>query len=76
MQNKPEQQANTVDTPDVERLLPLPVVIDMAGFKRAKLYQMMCEGTFPKPIKFGRASRWPLSDVQTWIEQQKQRCAA
>ena len=48
MQNKPEQQANTVENPELERLLPLPVVIDMAGFKRAKLYQMMCEHQ-PRP---------------------------
>ncbi|TOM57642.1 hypothetical protein CGH73_26960 [Vibrio parahaemolyticus] len=31
---------------------------------------MIQKGEFPKPIKFGRSSRWFKSEVEQWLNQQ------
>ncbi len=35
---------------------------------RASLYRFMGEMDFPKPIKFGRASRWIADEVDEWLK--------
>ncbi|MFJ5508387.1 helix-turn-helix transcriptional regulator [Pectobacterium jejuense] len=32
-------------------------------------YKLIQEGTFPKPIKLGRSSRWLKSEVEAWVQQ-------
>ena len=32
-------------------------------------YKLISEGLFPKPIKLGRSSRWPKSEVEAWVQQ-------
>ena len=52
-----------------ERLLRLPEVIERTGLSRSSLYQRINQGTFPKPIKLGkRASAWPCSEIDQWVE--------
>jgi prophage regulatory protein len=52
------------------KILRLPTVLDRVGLKRSSVYQMMANGTFPKPIKLGaRAVGWPSNSVDTWIAQ-------
>ena len=31
-------------------------------------YKMIQEGKFPKPVKFGRSSRWIEREVKEWLE--------
>lgn len=50
-----------------ERLLRLPEVMDRTGCKRAKLYQMVARGEFPKPVKIDACARWPESAIDRWI---------
>lgn len=50
-----------------ERLLPLPAVKDLVGFKSSWVYAAIKAGEFPGPIKIGAASRWRQSDIQKWI---------
>ena len=53
----------------MEKLLRLPQVLNTVGISRSALYQLIARGDFPKPIKIGkRASVWPESAVQRWIE--------
>jgi len=33
---------------------------------------MLNEGSFPKPMKFGRTSRWLKSDIEKWLKEQKE----
>jgi prophage regulatory protein len=40
----------------------------MTGLSRSRIYAMMAEGTFPKPIVLGAKSiAWIESEVQKWI---------
>ncbi|WP_193178050.1 helix-turn-helix transcriptional regulator [Oricola nitratireducens] len=64
-------------TPELkpDRLLRLDEVMALTGMCRSRIYEQIANGEnlFPKPVKIGRASRWPLSEVVDWIEQQKAR---
>ena len=39
---------------------------------RSYLYEMLNDGNFPKPMKFGRTSRWLKSDIEKWLKEQKE----
>lgn len=32
-------------------------------------YKLIQEGKFPKPVKFGRSSRWLKSELEAWIQE-------
>ena len=52
-----------------ERLLALPDVLERTTFSRAKLYEEMSKGRFPRPISLSPGRRaWPASVVTDWIE--------
>lgn len=65
-----------------DKLLRLPAVLQMTGFARTCLYRAISsppgsDHRFPRPMKRGRVSLWPESEVLAWIERQKaQRNAA
>ena len=50
------------------KLISLDEVCNIVGLKKSALYKRIAEGTFPKYIKIGRASRWSLVEVQDWVE--------
>ena len=51
-----------------ERLLSLPEVEQQTGLKKTTIYGLIRQGGFPPPIRLTRrASRWPASQVQSWI---------
>jgi len=52
----------------MERLIPLSQMESIVGFKKSKIYALIDEGNFPKPIKVGRNSRWRSSEIEAWIE--------
>ena len=52
-----------------ESLLRLPEVEAIVGLKKSKLYTLIQEGCFPKPVKLGtRSVRWRASTVYGWID--------
>lgn len=57
-----------VASPD--RLISIEEVSKLCGFERSKIYDLIKNNDLPAPIKFGRASRWKLSDIQSWIAKQ------
>ena len=61
---KPASQ--TQPAPD-ERLLRLPLVLQITGRGRTATLDDVRAGRFPKPIKVGTASLWVASEVQAWI---------
>jgi prophage regulatory protein len=50
--------------------LALPAVERLVGLKKSKIYAMVTEGLFPKPIKLGRANRWPNTHIAAWQKAQ------
>ncbi|MEX9773397.1 AlpA family transcriptional regulator [Morganella morganii] len=65
---------NTTDTTTAPSLLDEPLV-DMkfitkfTGLTDKWFYKQIQEGQFPKPVKFGRSSRWLKSEVEAWLQE-------
>ncbi|WP_242183139.1 AlpA family phage regulatory protein [Sphingomonas sp. CARO-RG-8B-R24-01] len=50
-----------------DRLLPIGVVMEIAGIGKTMIYRKMREGTFPRCCKPGGAStRWSEREVKDW----------
>ncbi|TBW35693.1 AlpA family transcriptional regulator [Azotobacter chroococcum] len=50
------------------RLLRLPEVSALVGFKRTHIYDLMAEGRFPKARRIGvRAVAWDSREVEQWV---------
>jgi predicted DNA-binding transcriptional regulator AlpA len=50
-------------------IMRLPDVMKMLRFGKTKIYDMINHGDFPRPLKFGRSSRWLRAEVVEWIAQ-------
>ena len=52
----------------VGRLLKIGAVCSEVGLSRAMIYRLMTDkrNPFPKPVKFGSASRWSLVEIIEW----------
>ncbi|MDP5210025.1 AlpA family transcriptional regulator [Microbulbifer sp. 2205BS26-8] len=51
------------------RILRLPEVERLTGYKRSSIYRMAKEGQFPQQKRIGpRAVGWDSQEVETWIE--------
>lgn len=51
-----------------EQLLRLEDVEATIGVKKSKIYLLLKEGKFPKPIRLGsRSVRWKSSEIQKFI---------
>ena len=49
-------------------LLRLPQVLARVGLKTTRLYELVGDGEFPKPIRLGdRAVAWLSTEVDSWI---------
>ncbi len=64
---------NTTDTTTAPSLLDDPLVemkeiTKLTGLTDKWFYKLIQEGRFPKPIKFGRSSRWQKSKVEAWLQ--------
>ena len=55
----------------MNKLLTIQEVIKIVGIKKTTLYNLIKEGKFPQQIKIGHLSRWRLSDIQDWIDNQQ-----
>jgi prophage regulatory protein len=56
------------------QLLRLPQVMDRVGLRPTRIYELMGDGSFPKPIRLGeRAVAWLDSEVNAWILAQAQK---
>ncbi|MCJ1959892.1 helix-turn-helix transcriptional regulator [Novosphingobium mangrovi (ex Hu et al. 2023)] len=51
----------------MQTLLRMPDVMAATALARPTLYRDIKRGTFPKPVKLGRASAWPCDAVQAVI---------
>ncbi|MEO1957999.1 MAG: AlpA family phage regulatory protein [Nautiliaceae bacterium] len=55
----------------IDKLLTIKEVINIVGLKKSTIYHFINKGKFPKQIKIGHLSRWRLSDIQDWIDNQQ-----
>ncbi|EKK5376840.1 AlpA family transcriptional regulator [Morganella morganii] len=65
---------NTINTTTAFSLLDEPLVdmkeiTELTGLTDKWFYKQIQEGRFPKPIKFGRSSRWQKSEVEAWLQE-------
>jgi prophage regulatory protein len=51
-----------------ETFLPFSAVQAATGLSRSTIYEKIGQGTFPAPIKIGRASRWSTLELRAWME--------
>lgn len=49
------------------RFLRRDQVLVMVGIGTTKLYSLMNNGSFPKPVHIGRATRWVEDEVLAWM---------
>lgn len=49
--------------------LRLKQVEEKVGFKRSKIYDMIVEGQFPRPVKIGRANVWIEAEIDAALEE-------
>ena len=45
-------------------LLRMPDVMRASGLARPTIYRGIRSGLFPKPVKIGRVSAWPVDEVE------------
>ncbi|NYT66794.1 AlpA family phage regulatory protein [Alcaligenaceae bacterium] len=60
-------------------ITPFPLIedqfVDMAfmtrftGLTDKWFYKLIQEGRFPRPVKFGRSSRWLRSELEAWVQE-------
>ena len=51
-----------------DRYITIHEIIDMLNICRTSIYTWSKNGYFPKPRKFGRASRWSLKEIEDWAQ--------
>lgn len=56
------------------RNLRLPQVMERVGLRPTRIYELMGDGSFPRPIRLGeRAVAWLESEVDAWIVAQAEK---
>lgn len=51
---------------DEEKYLSMAELTQRFGLTRYAFYKWMEQGSFPLGVHFGRAHRWPLSQIKAW----------
>lgn len=57
----------TTDNAEPLRLIRLPEVMNRTGLARPTIYRAIASNGFPRPTKFGSATLWAASEVDSWI---------
>ena len=54
--------------PDLRRLaLSAEEVAETLGISRAHVWKLASSGRLPKPVRLGRAVRWPRKVLEEWL---------
>ncbi|WP_065357258.1 helix-turn-helix transcriptional regulator [Kluyvera georgiana] len=51
-----------------DQMVTMAFITKFTGMTDKWFYKLISEGAFPKPVKFGRSSRWFKTDVVKWLE--------
>lgn len=52
-----------------DKMVDMAFITNFTGLTDKWFYKLIKDGDFPKPIKFGRSSRWLQSEVENWVQQ-------
>ncbi len=54
---------------DASQRLALPAadVAKMRGISERHLWALNSSGRLPRPVRFGRAVRWPVAELKAWL---------
>lgn len=63
----------TIATNDPDPLIRDVDAARLLGCSKATFWRRVADGTFPPPLKLGRVSRWPRSEVTAVIDAAKAR---
>jgi predicted DNA-binding transcriptional regulator AlpA len=60
-----------VDTIDIhtDKFVDMVFITKLTGLSDKWFYKLAQEGKFPKPVKFGRSSRWLEREIKAWLEE-------
>jgi predicted DNA-binding transcriptional regulator AlpA len=47
-------------------------ITKFTGLTDKWFYKLIQDGKFPKPVKFGRSSRWLKSELEAWVQERIQ----
>lgn len=50
-----------------DQFVDMIFITTLTGLTDKWFYKLIQDGTFPKPIKFGRSSRWLKSEIENWL---------
>ena len=51
-----------------DQFIDMKFITTLTGLTDKWFYKLIQDGEFPKPIKFGRMSRWLKSEVVQWLQ--------
>ena len=51
-----------------DRFADMVFITELTNLSDKWFYKMAQQGKFPKPVKFGRSSRWIEREVKEWLE--------
>ena len=52
-----------------DQFVDMVFITRFTGLTDKWFYKLIQDGKFPKPIKFGRSSRWLKSEVEAWVQE-------
>ncbi|HCT9897373.1 TPA: AlpA family phage regulatory protein [Citrobacter koseri] len=52
-----------------DKFVDMRFITELTGQSDKWFYKIIQEGRFPKPVKFGRSSRWLEREVKEWLEE-------
>lgn len=52
-----------------DQFVDMRFITKLTGLTDKWFYKLIQENNFPRPIKFGRSSRWLKSEVESWLNE-------
>tara|TARA_R110000851_G_scaffold315514_1_gene478035 strand:- start:17273 stop:17527 length:255 start_codon:yes stop_codon:yes gene_type:complete len=59
-----------------DQFVDMAFMTEYTGLTDKWFYKLIQDGKFPKPVKFGRSSRWLKSELEAWIQERIQESRA
>jgi prophage regulatory protein len=50
-----------------DQLMKVDRVAEIVALSKSRIYELVHENKFPRPIKMGRSSLWKMTTIQKWI---------
>ena len=56
----------------VDQFVDMVYITKFTGLTDKWFYKLIQDGKFPKPVKFGRSSRWLKIELEAWVQERIQ----